>query len=205
MSLPNLTLRDPALIGLCGHAGSGKSAASDYLVRHYHFANAAFADSLKHLLAEHLTDMGIDYAYLHEPALKAQPLPGLGGITARQMMQAFGDAGRALHADYWVDRLAHRIGLARGTTPVHDRLLITDVRYPKEEAWLRRHGGVLVQLVREGAAPASAHSSEHVHLLTPDVMLLNNGPTLEGLHGLLRALMADAGLQPTAASWKGGY
>lgn len=201
---PDLSKRDPVVIGLCGRAGSGKSAAAAYLVRHYHFVNAAFADSLKHLLAEHLLDMGIDHAYLHEPALKNTPLPGVPGfVTARLLMQTFGDAGRAVHADYWVHRLAQRIGLARGGHAVHDRILITDVRYPNEEAWLREHGGVLVMLVRDGAEPVRAHSSEATQLLKPDLTLVNNGPTVEGLHGLLRGAMADLGLAMHSTPWEG--
>ena len=108
-------------------------------------------------------------------------------------MQSLGDWGRSMHHDYWVQCLALAAGVPNA--PVHDRILISDVRYPNEAAWLLEHGGVLIRLVRDTAEPVRSHSSEqHWADLPADITLVNNGPTLEGLHGLLRGAMADLGL-----------
>ncbi len=196
----DLSSTDPVLIGLCGAAGSGKSATADILCREYGFVAAAFADTLRDMLCAMLTDQGIDHAWVTEPRLKERPTPQL-GVSGRQLMQTLGDWGRGLDANWWVDALARRIGLAEGlppgTAPVHDRIVITDVRYPNEAAWLRQRGGVLVHLSRDSAGPARPHSSEQHHAtLGADVGLANHGPTLAGLAGVVRGLCADLRLQP---------
>lgn len=193
---PNISQRDPALVGLCGAAGSGKSEAAWYLTSRFGFEHLAFADALRDMLCSHLTELGIDHAYITEPGMKALPIPGLpGGASGRQLMQTLGDWGRGIDPDYWVRCLALASGVGR--TPVHDRILVSDVRYPNEAAWLLQHGGVLIRLVREGAEPVRSHSSEqHWAELPAHITLVNNGPTLEGLHGLLRGAMADSGLEP---------
>ena len=192
----NISQRDPALVGLCGAAGSGKSAAAWFLGSCYSFAHVAFADALRDMLCSHLTELGIDHAHVTEPQLKAQPIPGLpGNASGRMLMQTLGDWGRGLHPDYWVQCLELACGVGR--TPIHDRILVSDVRYPNEAAWLLQHGGVLIRLVRDCAEPVRNHSSEqHWAELPAHVTLVNNGPTLEGLYGLLRGAMSDLGLEP---------
>lgn len=195
----DLSHADPALIGLAGRAGAGKSAAGEYLFATYGFECVAFADAIKDLLAQLLADRGADHAHLHEAALKQQPIAELGGVTARHLMQSLGDWGRTLSPGFWIAQLAHRTGLQRGGTPVHDRIVITDVRYPNEAAWIAAHGGVVLRLQRDGCSLAdeqAAHSSEaHVQHLGAHVDLLNNGPTLYGLHALLDGAMADLNLE----------
>lgn len=193
------TAPDPLVIGLTGLAGTGKSTAAAYLVEHYGFHAMAFADALKSMLELHLVERSINYAWLHEPKLKELPIPGL-NVSARQLMQTLGDWGRALHPDWWVLALADTAGLNSEPSqwaPVHDRLLITDVRYPNEAAWLRYVRGRLIRLHREDAAPARAHDSEqYVMHLQVDLELANHGPTTTGLHGLLDSAMRDCGIGP---------
>lgn len=196
----DLSRADCALIGLCGRAGAGKSAAGEYLDATYGFEPVAFSDALKDVLAELLLTRGADYAHLHEPALKQQPIPGFGGLTARHLMQSLGDWGRTLSPGFWIAQLAHRTGLHKGRAPVHDRIVVTDVRYPNEAEWITSRGGVVLRLLREGCSlsdPAhAAHSSEaHAPHLDAHVDLLNNGPTLYGLHALLDGAMADLNLE----------
>lgn len=199
----DMSTTDPVLIGLCGAAGSGKSSAADVLCREYGFVQVAFADALRDMLCGLLAAQGIDHAWVTEPRLKERPIAAL-GVSGRRLMQTLGDWGRSLDPDWWVQALARSIGLADrlppGTATAHDRIVISDVRYPNEAAWLRSRGGVLVHISREDAqAPAStaAHSSEQHHaLLGADVGLHNHGPTLEGLAGLVRALAADLNLEP---------
>lgn len=201
----DLSAADPALVALCGRAGSGKSEAADYLAAEYGFETVAFADGLKDMLCAHFADLGIDYAHLYEPALKGEPLeshlrltPRSGEpITARRMLQSLGDWGRGLDTDYWIACLALRAGLHAGASPVHDRILITDVRYFNEAHWARLQGSVLIRLERDSAAPVREHSTEQeVDALQVDATVANHGPTLEGLRGALRAAMADLRLEP---------
>jgi hypothetical protein len=163
-------------------------------VQRYGFVRASFAQPLKSMLESMLNDAGIDYAYLYEPSLKNEPIPGLCGVSARRMMQTLGtEWGRALHPAWWVFLLERTLGLPEA--PVHDRIVVTDVRFANEGAWLRQHGGKLIRLHRDLAAPVEPHESEaYIHELDAHVDLVNNGPTLAGLHGLLDGTMADLGI-----------
>lgn len=186
------------LLGLCGLAGSGKSTAADCLVRQHGFTELAFANVLKQDICERLLEnFGVDYAHLYEPHLKNAPLPGAEHLTARLLMQEFGDAGRRCSPTFWIDQLAGMAGLRpTAWAPVSDRIVISDVRYPEEAAWLLKLGGTLLRLHRQAAEPVRAHSSEAYALHLPaSVDLHNEGPTLEGLHSLLAAQLAVMGLE----------
>jgi hypothetical protein len=201
----DLSKADPVLIGIIGKAGTGKTAAADYLEQRHGFVQVAFAAALKTSVLEPMLEaLGIDYAHLYEPSLKNVPLPGYEReqLTARKLMQLFGDAGRACAPDWWVDQLAANIGMdaEHAYTPVHDRIVVSDVRYPNEAAWVQRHGGVLVRLHRDSAEPVRAHSSEqHIDSLPADVDLVNNGPTLVGLQSLLDGVLADLRIKEVTA------
>ena len=187
------------LIGITGRAHTGKDSAGAHLVRQYGFCRAAFADALKDMLEQMLAEAGEDHAWLHQPSRKNVVIPRL-GVSAWQMMQTLGDWGCGLHPEWWVRLLALRVGYASApeqAAPVHDRIVVTDVRFPNEAAWIRALGGQLIRLRRDQAPGVRHHCSEqHVDQLEVDVDLWNNGPTLVGLHGLVDGAMADFGITP---------
>lgn len=190
--------RDPAVIGLCGLAGSGKDTAAAYLVSVHRFEPLAFADPINDMLAVLLDGFGIDHAVLHERGLKEQPLVGLPGHPSpRELKQRLGDCLRAIHPDIFVHSLAHRAGVndLPRSSPVHDRLVVSDVRYPNEAAFVARLGGALIHLHRDSAAPVRSHSSEaHAATLAATVSLVNNGITPHGLYDLLDGTIDSLGL-----------
>lgn len=191
------------LIGLSGLAGTGKDEAARYLCREYGFVQASFADPIRSMALLLLEEAGIDHAWLTERHLKEQLIEAL-GVSGRALLQVLGtEVGRALSQDIWVRHLALRLGLAPDpctATPIHDRIVVSDVRFANECAWLRGRGGRLVRLHRSAASPVRPHVSEQQVLDLPaDVDLWNNGPTLVGLHGLLDGVMADFGIEPRDA------
>ena len=188
--------RDPLIIALVGRAGSGKDLAAEHLVGHYGFVQGSFADSLKYMLEAHFVERGIDYAHIYEPGQKDLLIPEL-GVSARELMQRLGDGFRAADPDYWVKALADTLGLREGPqrAPVHDRIVISDCRYPNEAAWCATQQATLVRLVRDRAAAVRAHTSEQaVDHLPCDHTISNNGSTAWGLHLLIDGLMADLGI-----------
>lgn len=193
---------DVTIIGLTGLAGTGKDSAAAYLCQEYGFVQAAFADPLRSMVLQFLEEAGLDHAWLTERRCKERLITGL-GVSARALMQTLGtEVGRALHPDLWVRHLGLRLGLdgQPGSTPVHDRIVISDVRFGNEAAWLRARGGRLVRLHRDTAAGVRPHASEQQVLDLPaSVDLFNHGPTLEGLHTLLDGVMNAQGVERRAA------
>lgn len=197
--------RDPLIIGLTGAAGAGKSTIGRYLEDEYGFVTAAFADPLKEALASWLDDLGVRHDVLHRADLKDATIPQLAALgpelCARRLMQAIGDAGRGISPHWWVAITAARLGLDHGASrdncAVHDRIVLTDVRFAEEAALVRRHGGHVVRVVREGldgdapADPTDAHNSETQWRTLPAVCgLRNRGSTPAALLEQVDNLMA---------------
>lgn len=188
------------LIGLSGLAGTGKTEAAKYLCRAYGFVQADFAEPLRESVAVLLESAGVDQAYLTDRRLKETVIPQL-GYSARALMQEWGESARKLDPECWIKHLAERIQLrSLADSPVHDRIVIGDVRHVNEAQWLYGNGGRVVRLHRDTATPVRDHVSEQqVSDLPAYVDLWNNGPTLVGLHGLLDGVMADFGIEPRDA------
>lgn len=190
------TIVQPRLVAFAGLAGAGKDTAAEYLCAHYGFVRAAFADVLKDMAAQMLDDAGHGYANLYEPGLKERPIAGLHNISARRLMQTMGDWGRELHPDIWVTLLAGRLGMHPSQhNPVHDRIALSDVRFPNEAAWAQAQGGTLVLITRAQAEAVHEHISEqHISALPVDCQLANDGATPLSLWLQLDVLMAEMGL-----------
>ena len=146
------------LIGLMGPAGAGKDTAADHLEDQHGFVRYAFADPMRTMLEAAFTSVGIDYAYIYERSLKEQPVPGI-GYSYRQLAQTLGtEWGRnQLDPDLWLRFAALNLGLP--DAPVNDRIVITDVRFANEAAWIVQHGGVVLR-IRRDVAPVRPHVSE---------------------------------------------
>jgi hypothetical protein len=201
-------MTDPILIALTGRAGSGKDAAADHLCEQYGFERAAFADTLKDMLCEMFNQAGLDYAHIYEPDLKNEVIPEL-GVSARHLMQTLGtEWGRAVRPDLWVVLLARRLGMhdLPNSAPVHDRIVITDCRFSNEAAWIASMGGHLLRLHRDQAGAVREHVSENwIDTMPTFADLWNNGPTLEGLYGLLDGAMASLDIErrdPGMEAWR---
>lgn len=175
------------IIGLMGLAGAGKDTAADHLEAVHGFARYAFADPMRTMLEAMLVDAGLDYAYMYEPALKEQPIPGI-GHSYRHLAQTLGtEWGRQqLGTDFWLNLAGLNLGLPHA--PIHDRIVITDVRFPNEAAWIQQHGGKVLRIQRN-TAPVRSHISEQLMTeIEPWATVDNFGP-VEHLHAQLDALL----------------
>lgn len=193
---------DMTLIGLTGRAGTGKDTAAAYLVQRYGFAQASFADPIRSMVLCMLEEADLDHAWLTERALKEAEIPEL-GTSARALMQTIGtECARMLNPDIWVNHLQRRLGLPH--SPVHDRVVISDVRHLNECTWVRAHGGAVLRLHRHQAAAVRAHVSEsYVSQLAVDHDITNDGEHFVGLHARLDGLMSHLGIEPREGYWGG--
>jgi hypothetical protein len=147
------------IIGLCGLAGSGKTTIANHLVQHHGFVRLPFAGPLKAMTAAFglgPREMGGD--------LKEVPSDLLCGKTPRQFMQLLGtEFGRDLIGeDVWVRAWERALGeiAPDGFQPL--RIVADDLRFENEAATIRKRGGSVVHLIRDGAGSATGggHSSE---------------------------------------------
>ncbi|WP_337878409.1 hypothetical protein [Caldimonas sp.] len=175
------------LIGITGLAGSGKDTAAHQIRKllrddGQQAALAALADPIKDMLLA----LGVPAPYMTERALKEQPVPGI-GLSYRALAQTLGtEWGRALDADLWIRVAELRARHYVGEDGIIPTLIYTDIRFPNEAAWMRRHGGRLLRIVRPGVAPVRPHASEqHIQHMEVDVEIDNSASVDE-----LRATLA---------------
>lgn len=143
------------LIGITGYARHGKDTTGNYLVEKYGFTRYAFADQLKSMalvlnpfvdrvynlrLFTVVQDRGWDEA-------KKEP-------EVRRFLQVLGTEAVRDHlgADAWIDALVKRAtddGLwgVQGQA-YKTKIVVTDVRFPNEAAFIKRFGGELWRVKR---------------------------------------------------------
>jgi len=183
--------RDPLILALAGQAGAGKDTAADHLCRAHRFERYAFADPLRAMLEALFADAGLDYAYLFEPGLKELPVPRL-GVSYRHLAQTLGtEWGReSVAPDLWLRLAALNLGLP--DAPIHDRIVISDLRFANEADWVQQHGGVTVRIERS-VAGVRPHASEAAAQQLGQHVIDNNGSP-DALHEQLDQLLAQLGL-----------
>lgn len=165
------------IIGLAGLAGSGKDTAAQLLRTELQALGRtvdtmAFADPIRWMLAA----LGVPEQAMSDRGLKEQPLPEFAHTSYRHMAQTLGtEWGRqCMGVSFWTARLALRLAKLEEAGRAPDFLLITDVRFPNEAAWVKNRAGRMVKITRPGPAGVRPHISE-AQVLPFDVLLDNRG------------------------------
>lgn len=168
------------LIGIAGRARSGKDTVANFIIAAIGGYRYSFADPIRAMLAP----LGVDMNDPYWQARKEQVIPAL-GVSPRRMMQTLGtEWGRNLiNPDLWLV-MAHQRLLRNGPG-----MVISDVRFENEAAWIRKHGGRIIHVIRPEAKAVEAHASEDgIEMLDTDAQLFNSG-TLEELQLTVRELL----------------
>jgi rhodanese-related sulfurtransferase len=187
------------IIGLTGYAQHGKDTVAAVLVHEYGFQRVAFADALKELTLKVNPYVGQDE---EDKAVRlSQVLQDLGPERAktelaevRRLYQEVGTRARqVLGEDVWVAAAALKMK--------QDNVVISDVRFPNEAAWVHNEGGEVWLVSRPGFDNGIGlwHASEqHIQYLPTSRTLLND-QGVEELRELARQTVVHA-LDPSAIS-----
>src|SRR5271166_5111492 len=140
------------VIGVAGRAKVGKDTVGRFII-------GAGAGRYTYALAEPIRNMlfagfGVDLRSPYWASRKEEPIPAF-GKSPREMLQTLGTEWGRTHIGegVWI-LLAQEKLLNMG-----GGMVITDIRFPNEAAWVRRMGGTVVHVLRDVPA-VHAHSSE---------------------------------------------
>lgn len=148
------------IIGITGKAGSGKDTVVEvFLKNHEHPVSQrlAFGDGVKHSAAAIFREP-LGKFYDHKQELSEQ-----WGITYREMLQKLGTefARDVINKDFWVKWLQSKLADIPDTIQL---VFITDVRFDNEAEWIKKQGGIVIEVVRDGHSTLTSleemHSSE---------------------------------------------
>lgn len=169
------------IVGFCGYAQSGKDTAASFLVERG-WKRLAFADILRQSLYNLNPPAVLEEGYDETGELTGcrllrvqEIVDAMGWDVAktvfneiRELLQRFGtEVGRELYGEsFWVDRVMNQL--------VHPgRYVITDVRFPNEEAAVHAAGGRLFRIARGGVVAVNGHASEDIERLKVDGVIPN--------------------------------
>lgn len=173
------------LLAIAGRKGAGKDTFAQPLIDSGRWALVKFADPLKNMLRSLFRDAGVDpqtTERMIEGDLKETPTPVLCGKTPRFAMQTLGTEWRDMIGQgLWLNITKMRIAAyARGGQPA---VVITDMRFPHEVAFVEQAGGTSVRVV--GTTPpndASDHPSEKAIDSLPVAAEVFNFGSVDQLH-----------------------
>lgn len=165
------------VIGIAGPAHCGKDTVADYLVKHapqYH--KVSFADPMKTMLG---VGLGLTKEQLYGD-LK-ETVDDRYGCSPRHMMQTIGtEWGREMiDPDIWVKAMLHHI---------HEPVIIPDVRFENEAAFVREHG-TLIHIAGRDQGVGADHVSEAGVELQPGELVVVNDSSIAELYKQLDVII----------------
>lgn len=183
-------MKIPAIIGLTGYAGSGKTLTADLLVESYGAVKVSFATALKEIANDLpvvdrlIADWGPEQAKRDH-------------AVVRETYQKLGEGVRRVLGEYtWVDHLESRWDSPEGDLRDADLIVIDDVRYPNEAEicdWV-------LYVERGPVGPLNEHESELGVADLPADLWIDNSGSLDDLRESIDLAMllidGEAGVRP---------
>ena len=166
LDVPLMILRNGELIprvtciGISGYARSGKDTVAAYLIENEGYSRMSFADPMREALVN--LNPNISFIGLEEPvelkiAVERFGWEALKSLApeVRGLMQRMGtEVGREMFSeDFWVEAALDR-------AEDGSKLVFSDVRYSNEADAIKKLGGRVYRVIRDGVGPANDHPSE---------------------------------------------
>lgn len=171
------------LIGVTGKANAGKDTVAN-------IAHELFPACERYRFASKLKEttsflFGWSDEQLEDREFKEAVDPKW-GFSPRKAMQLLGtEFGRALREDLWLQFVQNKLDESEFG------LIISDVRFENEAAFIRKNGGLLIHVVREGAGSTSesGHASENGVEFVDGDAYINNNQGLDELRGRVQRVL----------------
>ena len=124
------------------YPSAGKSLAAKWAARRANLHQVSFATPLRNAVSD-IINFHNFYNVARLPEDKEAIIPHL-GVSWRELMVAFGNAGRGLHVDFWLRIMEHRMQLFP-----YD-YVVDDLRFQNEYNYLRSKGAKIVRVENPG-------------------------------------------------------
>lgn len=173
------------LIGITGHKFSGKSTVANLLLLALNYEVDSFARPLKEIVC---ALSGCTMGQLEDYDFKENVIvpEHLWAFCAnekhnyRSLLQGMGDYLRSKNPDIFID------SVFVGDT---SNIIISDCRFPNEAEAIKKRGGIIIKVVRDGIATDDTHQSEtKIDEIEPDYVFVNN-KSLKELRGAVSAIV----------------
>lgn len=175
------------ILGLGHRDGVGKDTVADILATSHGFKKMAFADPLRDTCR---ALYGWSHKQMTDRDLKETPDP-FWGISPRTGLRKVGKelVRDNLGEDHWVKLMELGLNHALDYT---SRIVIPDVRFQNEAAFIKKFGGVLWKIDRPGFSDKEAvHESERNLLdYTGWDLIINNNDTQEKLEWFVNKMVS---------------
>jgi hypothetical protein len=183
----------PKLIGLTGYAGSGKDLVAA-LLKMVGYTRFGFADAVREEVSksfedyyaipqfpDHILACWLSCATLGKDVLYEKPMYG----PARQLLQWWGtEYRRAEDHAYWINKCHKAIQASIGPKPV----VISDIRFLNEAAWIERWDGIVWRIERPGLKSDGHRSEDECNMIRADYTIHNDGDLQHLANQVLTAL-----------------
>lgn len=180
--------KQPKVIGIMGKKFHGKDTVADHIVKKYGYNKISYADPLKEGCRQ---IFGLDDEQLY--GSKKEVIDEYWGVTPRTILQYVGTDLFRNQLSNIIPDIDKNIWIKRMERTFIDNpdksYIIADVRFPNEFEMIKRHGGIIIKVVRPDIKSEDTHASEtNIDKMTGDIEINNKG-TLKDLYQTVDIVM----------------
>lgn len=174
------------------YPGAGKSTAARWMAQGERpFHRTSFAEPLK-VAAIYFANYPLVKRQFGIPVDKEAVIDSL-GVSLRDILIAFGTAGRKLHPDFWIRLMENSLRMR----PY--KYVIDDLRFPNEYEFLRRRGARIVRITNPGREIVKSDTEGLLEGYAFDAEIVNEKKSMKAYARQLDTLGRD--LFPEMSQW----